>query len=116
MADEKFSFGKFLASFFQAVPWAKNIRFILGLALVVFVGFTIYRAYLMPKNKQVQNTQISVASGGTLNFTPTQKMEEKKRAWWLPHLFVEGYGFQEFLTGGTSRQGVGGRAGGRLEW
>jgi len=117
MADnEAFSFKKFFASFFQAVPWMKNIRFILGLVIILVLGYTIYRAYIMPRNKQVQNTQIHVDSGGTLNLTNSQKIEEKKRPWWLPHLFGEVYGFKEFEAAGGSRTGVGGRAGGRWEW
>lgn len=109
---EKFSISKFFGSFFEVVPWMKNIRFIVGLVLVLFVGYTVYRAYIMPRNKQTQNTQIHVAPGGTLNLNQSQKIEEKKRAWWMPTPFAEGYGFYE----SDGRNGVGVRAGARFEF
>jgi len=57
-------------------------------------------------------------SFSTITYAPQQeqKQEIKKRPWWLPILFIEGYGFTETTGVGNSRSGVGGRGGARLEW
>jgi len=114
MADdqEKFSLSKFFSGFLNPVTHAKNIQFVLWAAAVCFAGFTIYRAYFVPTNKQVQTTHIEVTQGGTLNLQQNQKQEVKKRAWWIPTPFVEAYGFTET----TGRAGAGARIGARLEF
>ena len=111
---EKFSLGKFFGSFFQFIPWVKDIRTILGILIISAVIFSGYKAinhFFPGPAAQQQHTEICVQPGGTLNLNQNQKNEAKKRAWWLPHIFGEIYGFQE-----TDRSGVGARAGGRLEW
>jgi hypothetical protein len=42
---EKIDIKKFFGSFFQVVPWLKDIRTMAAIALVLFVGFTLWRAY-----------------------------------------------------------------------
>jgi len=111
--SEPFSWNK--AVDFSPLTIFKAIKVGLILCGLAFIGFTIYRAYCMPTNTQKQTTQIKVESGGTLNLTQSQKQEGKKRPWWMPTLFIEGYGFIE--TWGTeSRTGVGTRGGGRWEF
>uniref|UniRef100_A0A6M3IX30 Uncharacterized protein n=1 Tax=viral metagenome TaxID=1070528 RepID=A0A6M3IX30_9ZZZZ len=107
---------KFFASFFQVVPWLKNLRFIAGTLIIAFFALTVYRAFFMKTIQQTQHADITVQPGGTIYYSPVQKTETKKRAWWLPHLFVEGYGFSEVDSSEHTRTGVGARAGGRLEW
>ena len=107
MADgEKFDFKKFIGSFIQMLPWVKTIRYVLGALGIGFVGFTIYRAYLMPTTKQI--THIIAQPGAQV--TIDQKQEEKKRL--SVHPFVEGYGFVE----SDDRKGVGAKGGVRVDF
>ncbi len=108
---EKFSIKKFFGSFFQALPWIKDLRTIIAIILFALVGYTFWRAYIMPKTKQVQQTQIHVDTGGTLNLSQSQKSEEKKKAWFIPSIFGEFYTFVE----SDSRRGVGCKGGFRWE-
>lgn len=108
--SEKFSFKKFFGSFFQAVPWAKDARTIIAIFLIAALGYTFWRAYWMPRTKQTQNTQIHVDTGGTLNLSQSQKVEDKKRPWFIPSIFGEFYTFVE----SDSRKGVGCKGG--LRW
>ncbi len=107
--QEKFDLFKFLGSFFQVLPWVKNIRFVIGIALIGFVGLTIYRAFFMPTQTTKQVTQIVAQSGSKV--TVDQKHEEKCSGLGV-HPFVEGYGFAE----SDKRTGAGGRAGLRVEF
>ena len=107
--QEKFDLFKFLGSFFQLVPWVKNIRFMVGVALVGFVGLTIYRAFFMATQTTKQVTQIVAQPGSQV--TVDQKREEKPSGLGV-HPFVEGYGFAE----SDKRTGAGGRAGLRVEF
>jgi hypothetical protein len=110
MADqEKFNLFKFLGSFFQLLPWIKNIRYMVGFALAGFVGLTIYRAFFMPTQTTKQVTQIVAQRGAQV--TVDQKREEKASGLAV-HPFVEGYGFAE----SDKRTGAGGRAGLRVEF
>ena len=115
--NEKFDIKKFFGSFFKGLPWIKDLRTISGIVIIVFVGFTLWRAYFVKNQTQSQTSRVIVwpLSFSTINYTnspqQSQKQEGAKRPWWLPHIFAEGYGFQE-----GSRTGVGVRAGGRLEW
>ena len=110
MADqEKFSLFKFLGSFFQVLPWVKNIRYVIGIALVGFVGLTVYRAFFMPTQTTKQETHIIAQPGSQV--TIDQKREEKKPGIEV-HPFVEGYGFAE----SDDRKGVGGKAGVRVDF
>lgn len=102
---------KFLASFFQVVPWVKNLRFILGAVIVAFIGFTVYRAYFVKQVQQTQNAHITAQPGSTVNYTTVQNAE-KKRKWWVPAPFVDVYTFVQ--TDDT--QGFGVRFGGRWEF
>ncbi len=107
--QEKFDLFKFLGSFLQLVPWVKNIRYMIGFALVGFVGLTIYRAFFMPTQTTKQVTQIVAQRGSQV--TVDQKREEKPSGLGV-HPFVEGYGFAE----SDKRTGAGGRAGLRVEF
>jgi len=106
---EKFSLLKFAGSFFQLLPWVKNLRYVVGIALVGFVGLTIYRAFFMPTESTRQETHIIAQRGAQV--TIDQKHEEKKHGIEL-HPFIEGYGFVE----SDDRKGVGGRGGVHVEF
>lgn len=120
---EKFDIGKFISSFFQAVPWMKNLRYILGLVIVIIVGITIWRAWFMSRNPQTNTDTykmpVIALPGSHITYTPTindmtsQKQEEKKRAWWMPGAFVEIYGLAE-RGSDWQRTGVGTKGG--LRW
>jgi len=107
--SEKFSLLKFAGSFFQLLPWVKTLRYVVGIALVSFVGLTIYRAFFMPTQTTKQVTHIIAQPGARV--TVDQKREEKKSGVDVSP-FVEGYGFAE----SDNRKGVGGKAGVRVEF
>ena len=90
--SEKFSLLKFAGSFFQFLPWVKTLRYAAGIALVGFVGLTIYRAFFMPTQTTKQVTHIIAQPGAQV--TVDQKKEEKKPGIEI-NPFVEGYGFAE---------------------
>ncbi len=106
---EKFNLLKFLGSFFQFLPWVKTLRYAAGIALVGFIGLTIYRAFFMPTQTTRQETHIIAQPGAQV--TVDQKREEKKSGIDVSP-FVEGYGFAE----SDNRKGVGGKAGVRVEF
>jgi hypothetical protein len=106
---EKFSLFKFAGSFFQLLPWVKNLRYVAGIALIGFVGLTIYRAFFMPTQTTKQVTHIIAQPGAQV--TVDQKKEEKKSGIEVSP-FVEGYGFVE----SDNRKGVGGKAGVRVDF
>ena len=106
---EKFNLLKFITSFFQVLPWVKTLRYVAGIALVGFIGITIYRAFFMPTQTTKQETHIIAQPGSQV--TIDQKREEKKSGIEI-HPFVEGYGFAE----SDDRKGVGGKAGVRVDF
>jgi hypothetical protein len=107
--SEKFSLLKFAGSFFQFLPWVKTLRYAAGIALIGFVGLTIYKAFFMPTETTKQETHIIAQPGAQV--TIDQKREEKKSGLEI-HPFVEGYGFAE----SDDRKGVGGKAGVRVDF
>lgn len=107
--SEKFSLLKFAGSFFQFLPWVKTLRYAAGIALIGFVGLTIYRAFFMPTQTTKQITHIIAQSGAQV--TVDQKKEEKKPGIEISP-FVEGYGFVE----SDERKGVGAKAGLRVDF
>ena len=115
---EKFDIKKFFDSFFQLVPWLKDARTVLGVIIVIAACSLVWRLFSGKPQTQTQSMRIYPFSFSTVTFSPQQqqKQEIKKRPWWLPILFVEGYGFAETSGVSSSRTGLGGRAGGRLEW
>ena len=106
--NEKFSLLKFAGSFFQFLPWVKTLRYATGIALVGFVGLTIYRAFFMPTQTTKQVTHIIAQPGAQV--TVDQKKEKKSGIAVSP--FVEGYGFAE----SDDRKGVGAKAGVRVDF
>jgi len=80
----------------------KTLRYAVGIALVGFVGLTIYRAFFMPTQTTKQETHIIAQPGAQV--TVDQKREEKKSGVEVSP-FVEGYGFAE----SDNRKGVGAR-------
>jgi len=83
MADpvvEKFSAGKFFGSFFQLIPWVKDIRTYAGLAILLFVGFTIYRAYFVKAQQQTQHNTTTVTGQSGSHITVEAPKQEMKSA------------------------------------
>ena len=70
--SEPLSVAKFLGSFADPLSWIKNIRFLAGAAIILFLVFTLYRAYFV-KNKI---TRIRVDKGGIANI---YEVGEKKK-------------------------------------
>jgi exosortase/archaeosortase len=112
---EKVDIKSWFSSFFQVVPWLKNIRFIAGTVIIAFIGLTIYRAYFVKTTQQTQHADITVQSGGHITYAPVQKTEKEKK-WYIPSPFVEIYVFSESDTEYRSRNGAGIRAGARWEF
>ena len=106
---ERFSLLKFAGSFFQFLPWVKTLRYAAGIALIGFVGLTIYRAFFMPTESTRQETHIIAQSGAQI--TVDQKKQEKKSGIAVSP-FIEGYGFVE----SDERKGVGAKAGVRVDF
>ena len=107
--SERFSLLKFAGSFFQFLPWVKTLRYAAGIALIGFVGLTIYRAFFMPTESTKQETHIIAQSGAQVT-VDQKKMEKKPGIEVSP--FVEGYGFVE----SDERKGAGAKAGVRVEF
>lgn len=79
---EKFSLSKFLSGFTNPVSWAKDAKTIITIAIILFVGFTLYRAYIQPRTIQKQQPKITVQAGGTGNFNFVQNAN-KERRWFI---------------------------------
>lgn len=92
-----------------AKDWFKALgngwRLLVIILCVLLIGFTIWKAFFEKKNQQ----QIHIGSGSTVNIK--QGDEKKPWPWWIPHPFVDIYGFQE----SDNRSGMGARFGGRWE-
>ncbi len=118
MSDEKVDVKKFAKGFVKPVEWWKAASMAIKIFIVLFITFTIYRAYFMKTQTQTQALNVWPLSFSTVSFSPQQeqKQEIKKRAWWLPTFFAEGYGYSESSGIGNSRTGIGGRIGGRFEF
>lgn len=83
MADptEAPSASKWFGSFFQLVPWLKDLRTIAAICTIAFVGFTIYRAYFMKTQQQTQHNTTTVTAQPGSHITveaPKQEMKSDK--------------------------------------
>lgn len=90
MADEdKLSAKKFATSFVQAKPWIKNIRFILGLVIVLLIATTIYRAWFSSGTQKSKHIVIALPGSRieSIEQTTDQKLTQK-RPWWQPIPYV----------------------------
>ena len=101
---EKISIVKAVTSPFTGLYWVKTLMYIFGAAVLFFVSFAIYKAYI----KKPEPTQSIHAATGS-NVTVVQNNERKKTL--IP--FVEAYVDQR---SGYSSLGGGIRAGVRFEW
>lgn len=117
----KFNLGYFLKGagaedWFKS--WGLGWRLIITIIILLFVFTTIYRVLFVKNQTQSQQMTIWPFSFSTITYAPQQeqKQEIKKRPWWLPIFFIEGYGFAETSGINNSRTGLGGRAGGKLEF
>jgi len=118
--EGKFSLKEFITgggktSWFKS--WGYGWRLIVTILVILFVAVTIYRAFFVKNQTQTQSMVVYPFSFSNITYAPQQqqKQEIKKRPWWLPILFIEGYGFSESGIG-NSRTGIGGKIGGRLEF
>jgi len=102
--------------------WGLGIRFLITILAILFLVVMIQRAFFRKDQTQTQSSRVVVYpfSFSTVSVVNApqqqQKQEIKKRPWWLPIVFVEGYGFTETTGLNSNRTGLGGRAGARLEW
>lgn len=105
MADnDRVDLKKFASSFFQAIPWMKNIRYFIGFVLILLVIYTIYRAWFYKPegnvSKPTHNPSVIMLpkSGniGTLDQSQDvktqQTVEQNKHKWWQPIPYVAVYG------------------------
>jgi len=91
-----------------------GLAFKAGLILLIIFGVIWVKNLLFPPApSNVNQPEIHVAEGGTLNYTNTQT-SEKKRAWWIPGPFVELFGQMDSDHGKDVT--VGSRFGARWEW
>jgi hypothetical protein len=88
---EQFSINKFFSSFFQIVPWMKNIRFFIGVVVILVVITTVYKAWFAKTDSNSNRHTIITLPGShidTVTQTTEQKTEvAKKSSWWVPHLY-----------------------------
>lgn len=72
---------KFLASFFEAVPWMKNIRFILGTALIAVLVYMAWFTFFRKVPQNVSNQKVVVtpfAKVDKIDQSSIQVMVEEK--------------------------------------
>lgn len=105
---EKFSLVKFFKSFFQWLPWVKDLRTICTIVILVFVGFTIYRAYFVKAQQQTQKIVIQKGASAVIQ----QKQEIPKRSWWIPSPYVRINTF----TKTNGEKGLGTEFGAEWKW
>lgn len=112
MSDgEKPSGSKFVKSFFEAVPWLKNIRYAIGIVLIFLVVYMVYRTWFYKPqgnvSKPIHNPTVwMLPNSGNIDtldqsqdVKTDQKIEEKKRQWWMPIPYVSV--FAEMRGNGT---------------
>jgi len=74
-------FKKFLSSFFEAVPWMKNIRFILGTALILLAVYMVWFTFFRKVPQNVSNQKVVVtpfAKVDKIDQSSIQVMVEEK--------------------------------------
>jgi hypothetical protein len=111
---ENFSIKKLLD--FSPIGFYKVIGLSIKAGVIVLVIFGVLwiKNILFPApSSNVNQPEIHVATGGTLNYAVTQQAE-KKRAWWIPGPFVELFGQMDSDSGKDVT--VGTRFGARWEF
>lgn len=101
--SEAFDIKKLLKSPLTGLYWTKTIMFGLGITVLLFVGYAVYKAYV----KKPESTQTIRAEEGS-NVTVIQNNERRKSLIPFVEGFVEQKAHSEFNTGI--------RAGLRFEW
>lgn len=94
------SASKFFGSFFQLIPWLKDIRTLAGIVIIIFIGFTIYRAYFMKTQQQTQHNTTTVTAQPGSHITveaPKQEMKQDRR--WQAGPFVGGSTHGDIIGG-----------------
>lgn len=74
--EEPISGKKFVKSYVEWKPWIKTIRFGSGLFIILFILFTLYRAYFMKTDKQ-EVTIGTVEEGATVVIERAKKEEKR---------------------------------------
>jgi len=97
--SESFDVKKSGKSFVEFLPWWKSSMIGVKILIIALIGFTIYRAWFVDKNKQ--ETDIVVEEGGVLHLKQIQGDNKKFQ------VFGEAYVFCE----SPQRYGVGVRTG-----
>jgi hypothetical protein len=98
---EKVDVKKFLQSFANPVAWWKTARFAIGLAALIFVGFTVYKAYFVPTQRNTQ--KIIVGRGWVGNIFQGESGKSTKSNHGMEP-FVELYG--QFDSDSERRAGI----------
>lgn len=80
------------------------------IAAIIYTGMCLW-VNTRPK-KNINQPVITVASGGTSNYTVVQATGKKERPWWIPSPFVEVFG--QKTSDRDMDTGI--RFGGRWEW
>lgn len=73
---------KFLSSFFEAVPWMKNLRFILGTALIAVLVYMAWFTFFRKVPQNVSNQKVVVtpfAKVDKIDQSSIQVMVEEKK-------------------------------------
>lgn len=94
MANEPFSFKKWLGGFVNPTTWSKSIVYFAMIAVILIVIFTIYRAYFMKTGSNIAKPFVIALPGSTIGDI-TQHSEQKieqKRKWWQPIPYIAIYG------------------------
>ena len=122
MADEvktTWNLFEWLKPYIDPVMWWRRLNKTAQYAIIIFLVFKLI-GWFSPKPMQnISKPSVWVLPGGhftgDVTSSPDQKIGQKK-AWWIPTLFGEAYGFAERATDSSSRAGIGGKGGLRWEF
>jgi len=91
---EPFDIKKWASGFINPVTWSKSIVYFGMVLLILFVGLTIYRAFFMKTGSNIHRPWMIALPGSTVtaDMSSEQKVEQKKRSWWMPIPYIEVFG------------------------
>ena len=85
---------KFGKSFFEGTAWVKNLRYIVGGVIILFVCLTVYRAFFMKTTKSM--TTVRVERGATAVINQNDSDGHK----WRVYPYVDA----AYVKGGSNRE------------
>ena len=98
--DEKIDVKRAGRSFVKGLSWFKSLMIGTKIIIILLIGYTIYRAWFMEKNKQ--ETSITVEKGGKLNLKQIQGDNKRFQTFGELYAFCETDG----RYGGGVRAGI----------